>query len=115
MATAYFGTLIYTVLPGNTLSTIAHNYNTTIENILKFNRLPNPNRILPGQKIILPLSPPESIIYTVKPGDTLYHIALKYKTLVANLIKYNYLIPSYYIHPGQKLVVTASLRNYNEF
>jgi LysM repeat protein len=115
MPTAYFGAMIYTVSPGNTLSTIAHNYNTTIENILRFNRIATPNRISPGQKIILPLSPPEAIIYTVKPGDTLYHIALKYKTLVANLIKYNYLIPPYYIHPGQKLVVTASLRSENEF
>jgi LysM repeat protein len=113
MPTAYFGKVIYTVLPGNTLSTIAHNYNTTVENILKFNRLPIPNQISPGQKLILPLSPPEAIIYTVKPGDNLYRIAIKYKTLVANLIKYNYLIPPYYIHPGQKLVVTVSLRKYN--
>lgn len=106
MPTAYFGTLIYTVLPGNTLSTIAYNYNTTIENILRFNRIPITNQISPGQKLILPLSPPEAIIYTVEPEDTLYHIALKYKTLVANLIKFNYLIPPYYLHSGQRLVVT---------
>ena len=115
MPTAYFGTLIYTVLPGNTLSTIAHNYNTTVENILKFNHIPNPNQTFPSQKITLPLSPPESITYTVKPYDNLYRIALKYNTLVANLIKFNYLIPPYYLHPGQKLVVTASLREYDKF
>jgi LysM repeat protein len=115
MPSAYFGTLVHTVLPGSTLSTIAFNYNTTVENILKFNRIPNVNQIFSEQKIIVPLSPPEAIIYAVNPGDTLYSIALKHGTLVANLIRFNYLIPPYYIYPGQKLVVTASLRKFIKF
>ena len=110
MPTAYFGTLTYTVVPGDNLYTISHNYNSTVENVLKFNYIPNPNLIYPGQKIVIPLSPPEAIIYTVKPGDTLYRIAIKYGTFVANLIKYNYLTQPYVIYPGQQLVVTASLK-----
>ena len=110
MPIAYFGTLTYTVVAGDTLYTITRNYNTTISNTLKFNNIPNPNYIMIGQKIILPLSPPEAIIYTVKPGDTLYRIALKYGTSVDNLTKYNYLTPPYIIYPGQQLVVTASLK-----
>ena len=110
MPTAYFGTLIYTVVPGDNLYRISHNYNSTVENVLKFNKIPNPSLIHLGQKIVIPLSPPEAIIYTVKPGDTLYHIAMKYGTYVNNLIKYNYLVPPYIIYPRQQLVVTASLR-----
>jgi LysM repeat protein len=110
MPTAYFGTLIYTVVPGDTLYTISHNYNSTIENVLKFNKIPNPNLIYPGQRIVIPLSPPEAIIYTVRPGDSLYRIALKYGTYVNNLIMFNYLTSPYIIYPGQELVVTASLR-----
>lgn len=110
MPTAYFGTLTYTVAPGDKLYTIAHNYNTTIANILKFNHIPNPDLIFVGQKIIIPMSPPEAIIYTVVKGDTLYSIAKKYDTFVINLIKFNYLSPPYLIYPGQELVVTASLR-----
>lgn len=110
MPTPHFGTLIYTVIPGDNLHTISHNYNTTVENVLKFNNIPNPNLIYTGQRIVIPLSPPEAIIYTVKPGDSLYRIAMRYGTFVSNLIMYNYLAPPYFIYPGQQLVVTASLR-----
>lgn len=110
MPIAYFGTLVYTVVPGNDLYTISHNYNTTVENVLKFNNIPNPNLFYSGQKIVIPLSPPEAIIYTVKPGDSVYRIAMKYGTYVNNIIMFNYLTPPYVIYPGQQLVVTASLR-----
>ena len=110
MPTAYFGTLVYTAVPGDNLYTISHNYNTTIENVLKFNNIPNPNLIYIGQKIVIPLSPPEAIIYTVKSGDSLYRIAMRYGTYVNNLIMFNYLTPPYVIYPGQQLVVTASLK-----
>ncbi|WP_425800921.1 LysM peptidoglycan-binding domain-containing protein [Desulfitobacterium sp. Sab5] len=110
MPTAYFGTLAYTVVPGDSLYTIAHKYNSTIANILKFNSISNPNRIFPGQKIIIPLSPPEAIIYTVKFGDTLYGIARRYGTSIKNLIQFNYLVKPFIIYPGQQLVVTASLK-----
>ena len=110
MPTAYFGTLDYKVVQGDSLYTIAHHFNTTIENILKFNNIPNTNIIYTGQTIVIPLSPPEAIIYTVKPGDTLYTIAVRYGTSVDNLIKYNYLLSPYIIYPGHQLVVTASLK-----
>jgi len=110
MPTPYFGTLTYTVSQGDTLFNIAHKYNTTLENILKFNYVPNINLIYPGQKIVIPLSPPEAILYTVKPGDTLYSIANKYGTYIDNLIKFNYMTPPYLIYPGHQLVVTASLK-----
>lgn len=110
MPTAYFGTFNYTVSPGDTLFKIAKDYNTTIENIMKFNNIPNMNMIYPGQNIVIPLSPPEAIVYTVRPGDTLYSIAVRYGTFVDNLINYNYLKPPFIIYPGQQLVVTASLR-----
>jgi len=110
MPTAYFGTMPYTVARGDTLYTIARNYNTTIENILLFNYIPNPNRIYPDQIITIPFSPPEAIIYIVKPGDSLYSIAQRYGTSVNNLIQFNYLNEPYIIYPGQHLVVTASLK-----
>ena len=105
-----FSTVNYTVKAGDTLFSVARAYNTTVSNILKFNRIPDPNLIHAGQAIVIPLSPPESIIYTVKQGDTLYHIAAAHGATVSNLIKYNYLAAPYTIYPGQQLVVTASLR-----
>jgi LysM repeat protein len=110
MLPAYFGTLAYIVSPGDSLFNIAKKYNTTIENILKFNDIPNINMIRTGQQIIVPMSPPESILYTVRPGDSLYNIALRHGTFVDNLIRFNYLTPPYIIYPGQQLIVTASLK-----
>jgi LysM repeat protein len=110
MPTAYFGTLTYTVVPGDKLYTIVHNYNTTVANVLKFNHIPNPDLIFVGQRVVIPLSPPEAIIYTVLKGDSPYSIAKKYGTFVDNIIKFNYLTPPYTIYPGQELIVTASLR-----
>jgi LysM repeat protein len=110
MPTAYFGTTAHTVKQGDTLYSIAHTYNSTIGNILAFNRIADPNRIRVGHVIVVPLSPPEAIIYTVKQGDTLYQIAQAYGTTVHNLTTYNYLSPPYVIYPGQQLVVTASQR-----
>ena len=110
MLNPYFGTLPYRVVKGDTLYSIARTYNSTVANIYKFNSIINPDRIRVGEVIIIPLSPPEAIIYVVKAGDTLYHIAQKYGTNIVNLIKYNYLTPPYIIYPGQQLVVTASLK-----
>jgi len=110
MHVPYFGTLEYRVVQGDSLYKIARDFNTTIENILKFNNIPNSNVIYVDQIITIPLSPPEAIIYTVQSGDTLYDIAAKFGTSVSNLIRFNYLVPPYTIYPGHQLVVTASLK-----
>lgn len=110
MPVAPLGTITYRVVPGDTLNRIARDFNTTVSNILAFNYIPNPNFIYPGQILIIPLSPPGAIIYEVQPGDTLYAIATSFGTSVANLIAFNYLTSPFIIYPGQRLVVTASLR-----
>lgn len=108
--TAYFGTVIYKVVKGDTLYAIFHKYNSTLENVLKFNKIPDHNLIYPGQQIVIPLSHPEAIIYTIKSGDSLNSIAIRYGTTVNNLAKYNYLNSPYIIYPKQQLVVTASMK-----
>lgn len=44
----------YTVRPGDTLWKIAQSFNTTLNAIIAANNLPDPNRIHPGQTIIIP-------------------------------------------------------------
>lgn len=107
---APLGTFTYTVQPGDSLFIIARNFNTTIHNILVFNNIPNPNLIYVGQVLVIPQSPPEAIIYTVRPGDTVYSIARRFGTSVQNIVMFNYLTNPNLIYPGQQLVVTASLR-----
>ena len=104
------GSFNYTIEPGDTLYGIARKFNTTVDILLKFNPLPNPNLIYPGRVLLIAESPPEAIIYTVQPGDTLYSIARRYGTFINNLVRFNYLTNPNLIYPGQQLVVTASLK-----
>ncbi|GAW93299.1 LysM peptidoglycan-binding domain-containing protein [Calderihabitans maritimus] len=46
--------VVVIVKAGDTLSLIAQEFNTTVEEILKANNLTDPNRIYPGQKLVIP-------------------------------------------------------------
>lgn len=106
---APLGTFQYTVKPGDTLFRIAQRYNTTVSNIMVFNPISNPDNISPGQELTIPQSPPEAIIYTVKPGDTLFSIAQEYGTQVDTIMEFNYMTDTT-IQIGDRLVVPVSLR-----
>lgn len=47
-------TRTHTVLPGQTLATIAEEYSTTVEAIVELNKLANPNVIEVGQELLIP-------------------------------------------------------------
>jgi LysM repeat protein len=44
----------YTVQPGDTLATIARQFETTVEAIIALNQLADPNQIEVGQQLVLP-------------------------------------------------------------
>ncbi|MGQ9599023.1 MAG: LysM peptidoglycan-binding domain-containing protein [Anaerolineae bacterium] len=48
------GVIIYIVQPGDTLYSIARRYGTCVQAIVLANRLPNPNYIWVGQRLIIP-------------------------------------------------------------
>lgn len=68
---------IYTVEPGDTIYTIAAEFDVTPGEILAANpQITDPNLIYPGQQICIPEAPEcDGTIYTVKSGDTLMKIA----------------------------------------
>ncbi len=94
----------YTVKPGDTLSTIACNYNTTYQKIAKDNNIANPNLIYPGQVLkIYTNNNNDSEVYIVKVGDTLSGIASKYNTTYQELARINNIDNPNLIYPGQKI------------
>ena len=104
---------IYTIKSGDTLSEIALEYGTTVSNILSLNPLiTNPNLIYPGQNIIINTSNSNESVtnttYTVKRGDTLSEIALKYNTTVSNLANLNNISNPNLIYPGQVITINSS-------
>ena len=99
--------IIYTVVPGDTLTSIARRHNTTVDALVKLNNIANPNLINVGQKIRIP-SKTSKIVYVVKSGDTLSSIAKSYNTTWQKIYEKNKSVigsnPNL-IKPGQKLEI----------
>lgn len=111
------GEIIYTVKPGDTLWAISRRYNTTVENIVSLNNIPNPNLIYPGQRFIIKMSnnssfdnncDSETIEYTVKRGDTLWGISKKYNTTIHEIVNINNIQNPNLIYPGQTFIIITN-------
>jgi lysozyme len=103
-------TVIYTVKAGNTLWGIAELYHTTISAIVTENQISNPNLIFPGEVLRIPVEDSvtvntDSFRYTVKRGDTLWAIARRYGTTVAQIASLNHIANPNRIYPGQSLEI----------
>lgn len=101
----------YTVVPGDTLSSIAARYRTTVAELAALNNIQNPNLIYPGQVLtITTFSAPVSS-YTVRSGDTLSSIASRFNTSVQELTSLNNLQNPNLIYPGQVLRLPDKAEN----
>lgn len=110
----------YTVKSGDTLSGIASQYNTTVNQIVSLNQLSNPNLIYVGQVLKLKNSQAANSssssssaattagTYTVKAGDTLSAIASRYSTSSSTLASLNSLSNPNLIYVGQVLKVSSN-------
>ena len=94
-------TSIYVVNPGDTLYSIAREYDTTVEVLKDLNTLTT-NILSVGQKLVVPSD--NSNIYVVKRGDTLYSIAKKYNITVDRIRQLNNL-SSNNLSIGEKLII----------
>ena len=103
---------MYEVKSGDSLSKIAQENGTTVEELVKINNIDNPNVIHPNQEIILPDSSTVDItetidnVYVVKNGDSLSKIAQENGTTVEELCKLNGIDEKDYIKTGQKIKVS---------
>jgi len=106
------GVAEYTVEWGDTLSSIAYRFDTTVEAIMALNGLSNAGYIRIGQVLKVSGAPgaaPGPVgQYVVQPGDTLYSIALRYGTTVDAIQQANGLVNAAYIAVGQTLVLPGA-------
>ena len=105
--------IIYTVKSGDTLYGIAKSYNITPNELINYNNL-NSSVLSIGQNLKIPFQDIkeeqeniEYIIYTVKPGDSLYSIARTYGISVNNIMSLNNLNSSL-LSIGQTLKIPIS-------
>ncbi|MGK3947200.1 LysM peptidoglycan-binding domain-containing protein [Microbacterium sp. K2] len=115
----------HTVAAGDTVFSIAQRHGTSVDAVLAANGLSRASVIYPGQQLALtgssapppaaaaPATPPAPVAaggqtHAVAAGDTLFAIAKKYGTTVAELYALNGLASGAIIYPGQNLVVAAA-------
>ncbi len=100
---------IYVVSWGDTLSSIARRYGTSVSAITQANQLSNPDWIYVGQRLTIPgttsPAPANSGVYVVQRGDTLSAIAARRGTTVQRLVQLNGLTNPNLIIVGQRLAV----------
>lgn len=110
-------TITYTVQSGDTLSSIASRYGTTVQELVDINGLSNPNLIYPGEVLRIMTNSTThgsetrgtgSIVYTVQRGNTLSQIANRYGVTVSHIVEINNIANPNLIYPGQKLRITES-------
>ncbi len=112
---------------GETLSRIALRYHTTVDVLKQINGIRG-SRIRAGHSLIVPVAT-KSIkeyslsadsrlravqaqrrrgsrtTYVVRPGDSLWHIARRYRVSTKQLARWNGMAPRDTLHPGQKLAI----------
>jgi len=116
-------TVPHVVQAGDTLASISRRYYTTWQALAQANGLLSPNGIYAGQVIQVPAPnapadmlvaneeggarPPVSggTLYTVRPDDTLFHVALRYGVSPWTLASASRVANPTLIYPGQELVI----------
>jgi LysM repeat protein len=100
------------VQPGETLFRLARRYGTTVAALQVANGLGSGTLIYAGQTLIIPTAAPANSpatprpdqVYVVQPGETLFRLALRFGTTVAELQRANGLTGTL-IYAGQRLVI----------
>lgn len=97
------GVRMYTVVSGDTLSSIAEKNSISINTLLWANDISNADSIMPGDTMfILPVS---GIKYVIKSGDNLDAIASKYKAEKDKIIAFNDLPANGDIEVGKEIII----------
>ena len=93
----------HVVKSGETLSGIATKYKLTIAKLSYLNGITNPNKIRPGQTLLLAEEPPKPRSHTVHNGENLSYIAANYGVTVPAIVQLNQLTDINQLRIGQVL------------
>lgn len=100
---------VYTVKAGDTLFRIGQAYGLSWTQIAEANGIVNPNQIIVGQQLKIPVDKPsdtqQSFVHTVQAGETLFLISLRYGVAWPAIAEANELQTPYVIFPGQTLAI----------
>ena len=106
---------VYTVQKGDTLYSIARAQGLKPEDLMKYNGISDPARLLAGQRLKIPVPAVTTVsgaitTYRVVRGDTFYSIARKFSVSVAALMEANSLPANYMLREGDSLRLPGEVR-----
>lgn len=93
---------IHVVQANQTLTGIAQAYGTTVADIAEANELPNPNQLVIGQALVIPII---GSFYWVQSGDTLWSISRKFQISYQELASINRIPINAPLQIGQRLYI----------
>ena len=108
-------TVIYYVKPGDNLTKIARNLNSTVSELASLNNIPNPNLINVGDAIkynpntisTRTTPNPATFLYSIRKNDTLSKLARRFETTTSEIRKLNNIPASGQIVRGKLLRIPA--------
>ncbi|WP_419882069.1 LysM peptidoglycan-binding domain-containing protein [Peribacillus sp. B-H-3] len=103
---------IHVVASNETLSSIAQAYGTTAERIAEANKVPNPDRLVIGQTLVIPIT---GRFYFVKTGDTLWSISRKFGISYEELARINGIPVNQPLSSGYRLYIPPMPKTEREF
>src|SRR5262249_11422673 len=103
---------VHIVRDGETLTSIAQRYHTTVDALIVANHLADGNALYVGERLVIPGTAPQAVpaksspgTYTVQSGDTLIGIANQYGLSVDQLMAANKLTDPSLVRIGQVLKI----------
>lgn len=100
-------TITYTIQRGDALQAIADAYGVTLEELMAANNLTDPNQIVAGQTLTIPIAAAVQGVHTVQTGETLSGIAQQYGVAWSDIAALNGLPFPYTLYAGQELLIPA--------
>jgi membrane-bound lytic murein transglycosylase D len=116
----------YTVQRGDTVASIARDFDVTVAQVRKWNRLSSRSKLRPGRKLSIltdgsgtsvaaaqpkrsrtgaSASEPVRVVHRVKKGDTLYTIAANYNTSISSIRDWNNISQNQSLRIGERLTI----------
>jgi len=121
--------IIYKVISGDSLWKIAGKYNTSVNDLVRWNQIIPTAPLSIGKELVIlienknktelakiantGINISRKIFYTVKAGDNLSKIAQKYQVKVNDIRSWNELNEEHILQPGDKLTITINVVNSN--
>ena len=121
--------LIYKVVSGDSLWKISRNFDVTVNDLVRWNKIVPTAPLTIGKELVILIDAKEKtelakitntgidinrkIVYTVRSGDNLSLIAQKYKVKVSQIRDWNDLNETDILQPGDKLTITINVVNSN--